>query len=155
MNSRIYDSIKKQLNEILQKKYNIKTDLVWSKPHSSDLGDLSFPLFNVAKEISQSPHDIGQEILNSFSKNDIIDKIELKGGFLNLFLNQNEFAKSTLLDIISAEVYGKSDTRKNERIIVEHTSANPISPLHIGNIRNSILGDVIGRLYKFLGAKNI
>ena len=153
MNTRIYDSIKKQLNEILQKKYNIKTDLVWSKPHSSDLGDLSFPLFNVAKEISQSPHDIGQEILNSFSKNDIIDKIELKGGFLNLFLNQNEFAKSTLLDIISAEVYGKSDTRKNERIIVEHTSANPISPLHIGNIRNSILGDVIGRLYKFLGAK--
>jgi arginyl-tRNA synthetase len=152
MNSRVYDSIKEQLQKILQEKYNTTVELVWSKPPSSDLGDISFPLFNVAKETSRSPQDIGQELIGSFSKTNIVEKIELKGGFLNLFLNRSEFTKSILLEIISSETYGKSDARKNERIIVEHTSANPISPLHIGNIRNSILGDVIGRMYKFLGA---
>ncbi len=152
MNSRIYDSIKEQLQEILLKKYKVTTELVWSKPHTSDLGDISFPLFNVAKETSKSPQDVGQELISNLSKTEIIEKVELKGGFLNIFLNQNEFTKLTLLNIVSTDVYGKSNSRKDERVIVEHTSANPISPLHIGNIRNSILGDVIGRMYRFLGA---
>lgn len=153
MYSRIYDSIKNQLQEILKDKHDITTELVWSKPHSSNLGDLSFPLFNVAKETSLTPQDIGKELIENFPMMSIIDRFELKGGFLNLFINQNEFAKIILSEIISLDKYGKSNLKEKKRIIVEHTSANPISPLHIGNIRNSILGDVIGRLYRFLGAK--
>ena len=153
MYSRIYDSIKNQLQEILQDKHDITTELVWSKPPSSNLGDLSFPLFNVAKETSLTPQDIGKELIENFPMMSIIDRFELKGGFLNLFINQNEFAKIILSEIISLDKYGKSNLKEKKRIIVEHTSANPISPLHIGNIRNSILGDVIGRLYRFLGAK--
>ncbi|NPD88569.1 MAG: arginine--tRNA ligase [Asgard group archaeon] len=152
MTERIYEYQKNILEKILEDKYDLKTSLIWSKPPSSDLGDISFPLFNVAKQLSIPPSELAIAIQESFSEPKYINKVEIQGGFLNLYLNKQSFSLDTLLKILSDAKYGQSTIKSSERIIVEHTSSNPTGPLHIGHFRNSILGDVIGRLFRFMGA---
>ncbi len=152
MTSRIHDDTVRQIKEIIKEEYDIETDIIWSKPPSSDLGDLSFPLFNVCKLLEISPAELGKIIIEKFDLGKFIEKVDLQGGFLNIFFQKDNFAENTLQNIITQTKYGQSSIKSSERIIVEHTSSNPTGPLHIGNVRGSILGDVLGRLYKFLGA---
>lgn len=153
MSSRVYDDIKDAITKVLKSKYKRELDLNWTFPRSSELGDISFPLFKMSKELKESPQEIGNFILENLPKTDIIEKSALHGGFLNIFLKKSEFFSKLLNNIQEQEKYGASRVRSNERIIVEHTSSNPTGPLHVGNVRSSIIGDVIGRLYKFLGAE--
>jgi len=152
MPSRIHNDIESQIKEIIKEEYDVKTDIIWSKPPSSDLGDLSFPLFNVSKLLDLSPSELGKILIEKFAFEKFVEKVEFQGGFLNMFFKKNSFAENTLQNITSQSKYGQSSDRSSERIIVEHTSSNPTGPLHIGNVRGSILGDVLGRLYKFLGS---
>ncbi len=152
MSSRIYDTIKDKIKEILKEQYNLDTEVVWTKPPSPKMGDISFPLFNIAKIQKSTPNEIGQKLTEKLSMPEYINKLELKDGFLNIFLEKNFFTKNTLLETIKQPNYGQNTSKTSERIIIEHTSSNPVGPLHIGNVRGSVLGDVLGRLYKFQGA---
>ena len=152
MSSRIYERIKDKIKEIIKEEYDLETEVVWTKPPSPKMGDISFPLFNIAKVQKSKPKDIGEILSEKLSIPEFICKLEFKDGFLNIFLKKNSFAKHTLLEIIKQPNYGQSTSKASERIIIEHTSSNPVGPLHIGNVRGSVLGDVLGRLYKFQGA---
>lgn len=152
MISRPYDETKLLIESYLKKEYSTKSDLIWSKPPSMELGDISFPLFNIAKELKIGPKDLGEKIISEISFPDIIEKVNLQGGFLNLTFNRNIFVTQVLQTILKPTKYGQNSSLSFERIIVEHTSSNPTGPLHIGNFRGSVLGDVLGRLFSFLGA---
>ena len=152
MPSRVQDDIVSQIKEIIKQEYDVEADIVWSKPPSADLGDISFPLFNISKLLEKTPEDLSKVIIKNFDLEELVEKVEFQGGFLNLFFKKNNFVEKTLQHIIAQTIYGQSSEKSSERIIVEHTSSNPTGPLHIGNVRGSILGDVLGRLYKFLGA---
>ncbi|MHA2308997.1 MAG: arginine--tRNA ligase domain-containing protein, partial [Candidatus Heimdallarchaeaceae archaeon] len=152
MTKRIYEHLRNSFEEILENKYKMKTSLVWSIPPSSDLGDISFPLFNAAKQLSIPPSELADVLQESFSAPNYIQRSELQGGFLNIYLNKQTFFHEVLVAILKDAKYGQNTIKSSERIIVEHTSSNPTGPLHIGHFRNSILGDVIGRLFRFLGA---
>jgi len=68
MKERIYEHLKDLLEKKLEEKYDLQTNLVWSKTPSSDLGDISFPLFNAAKALSLTPSELGTGIQDSFSE---------------------------------------------------------------------------------------
>ena len=72
----------------------------------------------------------------------------MKGPYINFFINYDNFSKQVLKSI--NEDYGKLEP-KNKKVILEHTSANPNGPLHIGHIRNSIIGDSLARVLKSAG----
>ena len=152
MSSRIYERIKDKIKEIIKEEYDLETEVVWTKPPSPKMGDISFPLFNIAKIQKSKPKEIGKILSEKLSIPEFISKLEFRDGFLNIFLKKNSFAKHTLLETIKQPNYGQSTSKSSERIIIEHTSSNPVGPLHIGNVRGSVLGDVLGRLYKFQGA---
>ncbi len=152
MISRPYDEIKHLIENYLKKEFSLKSDLIWSKPPSAELGDISFPLFNIAKELKIKPDELGEKIISEISFPDIIEKVSLQGGFLNLAFNRSIFVTQVFQTILEQTKYGQNSTMSSERIIVEHTSSNPTGPLHIGNFRGSVLGDVLGRLFSFLGA---
>lgn len=119
------------------------------QPPRADMGDISTSVaFELARKIKRSPMDISQEILDAIKKPDIINRVESKGPYLNFFINYNQFSKLVLNSIY--ENYGYLEN-KNEKVILEHTSANPNGPLHIGHIRNSILGDSLARILKTAG----
>ncbi len=112
-------------------------------------GDFAFPCFAQAKVEKKEPQEVAQELAKKL-KGKLIKKAEAKDGFVNITINPAGIS-SVLLDEIasSREDYGKG--KKQGKIIVEHTSANPDAPLHVGHIRNSILGDSMVRILQFSG----
>lgn len=120
-------------------------------PLNPDMGDLTSTLsFELAKKLKKSPVDVSQMIIKELNRGKYFKKIEAKGPYINFFIDYDKFVKEFLSDI--NEDYGNL-TQKNLKIVLEHTSANPNGPLHIGHIRNGIIGDCLSRLLKVSGNK--
>ena len=112
-------------------------------------GDFAFPCFAYAKSAGKSPQAVAEGLAAKL-KGDFIEKAEAKDGFVNITLNPNKVAEALLAEITSMkENYGKGTAKG--KLIVEHTSANPDAPLHVGHLRNSIIGDSMVRILKFAG----
>jgi len=85
----------------------------------------------------------------------LIGSVRAEGqGYVNFYANLARLASLTLgsARTLDAE-YGYVKTDRPERVIVEHTSANPIHPIHIGQGRNSVLGDSLARILEARGHK--
>ena len=142
----IISSIKKVLLE-LGYKYEIKLEI----PPSEDMGDFAFPCFSLAPILKKSPTDIAKEISTRIEKTKWIEKTQIKGAYINFFLNRDDLNTQTLKTIINKrEKYGFLE-KKNKKVIIEHTSANPNGPLHVGRARNPIIGDTVVRIFKTAG----
>ena len=116
-----------------------------------NMGDFAFPCFLLAPIIKKSPKEIANEIATSIEKPNFITKVEAKGGYVNFFVDDKYLISSTLKSILEMkEKYGQLQ-KKNKKVIIEHTSANPNGPLHVGRARNPIIGDTIVRIYKAAG----
>jgi len=117
-------------------------------------GDLSVPLFRLYKEVGL-PADLVRsklgEALNRV-EHPLLAPRGIVGDFLNLNVNVKEYAPVVLDSILElGPRYGELPSEKTERIIVEFVSANPIHPLHIGHLRNAVLGDSLVRLLRSRG----
>jgi arginyl-tRNA synthetase len=143
------ESIKSLENAISHLGWEIPKDIRVEEPPNPELGDVASSVsFQLAKGLKRSPMDITKELLSVIVTPDIFKKIDSKGPYINFFADYNKFSK-IVLDSVK-EDYGKLEG-KNRKIILEHTSANPNGPLHIGHIRNSIIGDSLARVLKSAG----
>ncbi|BDC19900.1 arginine--tRNA ligase [Acidianus sp. HS-5] len=109
-------------------------------PTKEQIADLALPLPSVTKNFNVEVKEY---------KGRLIKEVWRDGVFINAKLNYKELLKEIFTNF--SEDYGIIKTEKPLRIIVEHTSANPIHPLHIGHLRNSILGDTLARMLKARG----
>lgn len=129
-----------------------------SIPAHSEFGHYST---NVAMRLApiekKAPLNIAEElkekILNSAPKG-LFSKIEtVAPGFLNFWLS-DEFLRKELLAIYkNKKKFGRSNIGKGKRIIVEHSSNNIAKPMHVGHLRNTILGDSLANVFEALGYK--
>lgn len=120
-------------------------------PPSPDIGDFAFACFPLAKILKKSPVDIAEEIAKVIQPKRWVKKIETDRGYVNFFIDEDKLAKETVKLIRELdEQYGGFE-KKREKVIIEHTSANPNGPLHVGRARNPIIGDTLVRLYRFYG----
>lgn len=116
-------------------------------------GDFSFPCFNLTKTFKKSPILIAKEISEKIGKSELIEKVVVENAYLNFYINKEKLKEITLNSILNLkEDYGKGEEKK-ERIILEHTSANPTGPLHVGRARNPIIGDTLARILRKAGYK--
>ena len=149
----VYEA-RNEIVSILKKalsKLKYETDIKLEKPPEEKMGDFAFPCFSIAKTAKKSPNLIADEVIRTIEKTSWVEKIEKNGAYINFFINQKKTASETLeLIIKNKEKYGFLD-QKNKKVIVEHTSANPNGPLHVGRARNPIIGDTIARIYKTAG----
>ena len=152
MVTRPIEEIQGIISNYLKDKHNVETELLFSKTPSAEKGDISFPLFNVAKKMNISPNNLYDLLISELTLPEFIEKTEFEKGFLNIGFKKDIFTLYTLESILNKEKYGQNNILDKERIIVEHTSSNPTGPLHIGNFRGSVLGDVLARLFDYLGA---
>jgi len=126
-------------------------------PKDSKNGDYAFPCFRLAKELKKAPPIIANEIkekldsILSENQDEIIEKIEIAGGYLNFFINKNILVSEVLKEISSNEEYGKSELGKGKNIIVEYSAPNIAKPFHIGHLRTTLIGNALYRVYKYLG----
>ena len=114
-------------------------------------GDYAFPCFPLAGFLKKSPQEIAQNIASRLSDLSWIQKTEIQGGYLNFYVDEQQLVRKTLdLILTHKEEYGHLN-KKNQKIIIEHTSANPNGPLHVGRARNPLIGDTLVRLYRAAG----
>lgn len=104
-----------------------------------DQGDLSLPCFPFAKQLGRNPAEIATELCNSLSGN---FDVAATGGYLNFKARSDWLASKVLQEI---EMPGE------KKVLIEHTSANPNGPFHVGRARNAILGDTLVRLNRLYG----
>ena len=144
---------KQKIIEILQKATNQK-EIEIEIPPDSSMGDYAFPCFSLAKVYKKNPADIAKELKDKINEEGIIDRIEVKGPYLNFFVNKNKIAEDTLKKIIKEkDKYGSSNVGKGKKALIEHTSINPNASPHVGRARNALIGDSITGLLKFQGYK--
>lgn len=123
-----------------------------------DMGDYAFPCFRLAKELKKAPQAIAEELKIKIesSKNDVIESVEVAGGYLNFYINKNILIKDTIEEIDNQkENYGKTDIGNGKTILVEYSSPNIAKPFHIGHLRNTLIGRTLYNMYKFLGYNTI
>jgi len=132
---------------ILEKGYGEVNFVV--EPSRSGFGDITCNVaFLLAQSLKKTPKEIAQEFVGAYdtSLSKEIDKVEAhQSGYLNFFLDAHSFNKAVLLES-QKENYGNIDIGKNSKLIVEHTSVNPNKALHIGHLRNVVIGDAISRI---------
>jgi arginyl-tRNA synthetase len=117
----------------------------------SGMGDFAFPCFSLAPLAKKSPNELAKEIVKNIVKSTWIIKVEAVGGYVNFFLDFSSLTSATLQSVLKKkESYGYLPHRK-KKIIIEHTSANPNGPLHVGRARNPIIGDTLVRIFKAAG----
>jgi arginyl-tRNA synthetase len=118
-------------------------------PPKRELGDLAWPgALPLARELKTAPRQIAEKINESAKWPDEIIRVEIAGpGFLNLFLDRN----LVLAGLLSGE--DADNALAGTKTIVEHTAINPNKAAHIGHLRNSVLGDILGRCLRSLGAE--
>lgn len=125
------------------------------KPSNLTHGHLASSLcFGLAKKLKQKPSDLSIQLVNAVDKSrfDLISRVEALGGYINFYLDFPKFSALTLESIKQfGQEYGFVKTDVPAKVIVEHTSVNPLHPIHIGQARNPMLGDAIARILKCRG----
>jgi arginyl-tRNA synthetase len=106
--------------------------------------------FVLAKEQKKNPASIAASLVEELKSDPGLSgiSVEAKGPYINFLFGPDYVVKT--LKIASKTGYG-SGTARRERVVLEHTSANPNGPLHVGHIRNSIIGDTIARCFRKAG----
>lgn len=150
LNNDIIKNITENITEAL-KKLGIIDSPIYEEPPSREMGDIAYPMFKYAKFLKQNPALIAEKVKEDIQNNPLIDKVEIKNGYLNIFLNKNTIAITLLEKILEKkEEFGKSES-KNSKILIEFSSPNTNKPLHLGHCRNNAIGDSISRILKFNG----
>ncbi|WP_456482624.1 arginine--tRNA ligase [Methanopyrus sp.] len=116
--------------------------------------DLATPVaLSLAKELDENPRELAETIIEESDLEDVVfvEEAWVEGpGFINLKLDRSQYAALTLRSIFYyGEEYGSLDLGMGRPVILEHTSANPNGPLHIGHGRNAIIGDILARCMVF------
>jgi len=114
-------------------------------PHADLASSVSFRL---APSLRKSPASIAADLHKALSGDlRYVDRIELAGPYLNFFMSQ-----AYLAEVVNRALADDCWTgRMTQKVIVEHTSANPDGPLHVGHIRNSVIGDTLVRILRRAG----
>ncbi len=119
------------------------------EPSKKGFGDVSCnACFLLAKPLKKKPNEIAQTISENYQKylSDLISKVEAHpSGNLNFFANMVKFNELVIKNSIKDD-YGFLDIGKKSKIVVEHTSVNPNKALHIGHVRNIMIGDILARI---------
>ncbi|MFQ5781423.1 MAG: arginine--tRNA ligase [Nitrosopumilus sp.] len=144
----LIDEIDNNLNKILDDLS--VTNVAFSvEPAKPGFGDASSNIsFLLSRQLKKSPKDIAEMLSEKYQtcKNTLVLKSEAHpSGYLNFFADWGKLGQLILSESHLLE-FGDVDIGKNSSIVVEHTSVNPNKALHIGHIRNIIIGDIISRI---------
>ncbi len=125
-------------------------DALLEIPPSQEMGDFAFPCFSLAKSMKKAPNMIAQELAQKIGSDNIIKEVRSVGPYLNFFVNKEMMAEKVLKVIFKDKDYGKCKPNKKV-VLVESPGPNTNKPLHLGHLRNLILGHSILHIFGFNG----
>ena len=146
-------SLSKIVSNFLEKEYKILIDDFEFQLTKKDFeGDLTLVLFPIAKKINLNPQEFGDKLGSHLVNiNQNIRKFNIVSGFLNLVITDSfyiEFIES----IIDDSKYGHIESNgSSPTLMIEYSSPNTNKPLHLGHIRNNLLGFSISEILRANG----
>jgi len=153
------EECRKSLQQAMVKLYPklIVPEISFETPPTPEFGELASSIcFELAKQLRKKPIALAEEIVRAVDKSKLqfVETVKAAGeGYVNFYVNYSKLAESAVESARKQIKYGYVKTDKPVEVIVEHTSANPIHPLHIGAARNPILGDALARMLMARGHK--
>lgn len=130
----------------------VETSIMLQKTRKDVLGDFSFNVFPFVKNSGKSPETLANLLGEELMKLNEVSKFEVVKGFLNLVIEEQYW-----IDLLNNQVhnptYGFSEPNTKETVLIEYSSPNTNKPLHLGHIRNNLLGYSIAEIVKANGNK--
>lgn len=117
-------------------------------------GDITIVVFPLVKQIKGNPIEIGTRLGNYLTENvQMVSKFNVVQGFLNLVIDDTYYTKF-FKDILANEHFGFATPKEGAKaVMVEYSSPNTNKPLHLGHIRNNLLGYAVAEILKAAGNK--
>jgi len=150
----IQANLQKATQTALQELYQAEIDTVEFQATRKDFeGDITIVVFPFLRKIKGNPVEIGTKLGEYLQKNvkEVTDYNVVKG-FLNLVLSEEYFLEN-FYQVYKNSKFGIVDSKKPEAIMVEYSSPNTNKPLHLGHIRNNLLGYSVAEILKAAGNK--
>ena len=149
----IKSEISNLASKFLNKNFSIKADYIEIQNTRKEFkGDITIVLFPYLKDINKDKSEFGKEFGEFITKNSInISNFNIAGGFLNLTISDNYYL-NFINSIRDNLFFGKAES-SDETYVVEFSSPNTNKPLHLGHIRNNLLGYSISKILEANGKK--
>ena len=123
-------------------------------PKDSSNGDWASTFaMQCAKPLHMAPRKIAESIVANLDlEGSCFDTVTIAGpGFMNFTLNQGWYEQAVRGVFAMGENYGRTESKKPEKVMVEFVSANPTGPMHMGNARGGVLGDCLSSVLDWSG----
>lgn len=125
------------------------------KPKSSEMGDIAFPAFSLAKIERKAPQAIASDIAEKVNT-DGFEKVVATGPYINFFLDKTAISNHILKTIIAEKAaYGQQDIGHGQNVTLDMSSPNIAKPFSVGHLRSTVIADALGHIYSKLGYNSI
>ena len=125
------------------------------KPKKSNMGDIAFPTFTLAKMMHKAPQIIASELVDQIN-NSYFEKVEAVGPYINFFLNKSEISAQVLKEVIKKrEDYAQVAIGQGRNIVIDLSSPNIAKPFSIGHLRSTVIGDALSNIFQKLGYETV
>ena len=125
------------------------------KPKSSEMGDIAFPAFSLAKVERKAPQAIASEIAEKIDTTGF-EKVVATGPYLNFFLDKAAISNDILKTVLAEKAdYGQQNIGHGQNVTLDMSSPNIAKPFSVGHLRSTVIADALGHIYSKLGYKAI
>ena len=125
------------------------------QPKSSDLGDIAFPAFSLAKIERKAPQAIAADIAEKIDASHF-EKVVATGPYVNFFLDKSQISDQVIKAIIQAGAdYGQQDEGHGGNITIDLSSPNIAKPFSVGHLRSTVIGDALSNIFRKMGYNTI
>ena len=125
------------------------------QPKSSDLGDIAFPAFSLAKVERKAPQAIAADIVEKIDTTHF-DKVVATGPYVNFFLNKAEISGQVIKEVVKEGAdYGQQNEGKGENVTIDLSSPNIAKPFSVGHLRSTVIGDALSNIFRKIGYNTI
>ena len=149
------DILKQHILQAVQELYNVSLENVELQQTKKEfVGDVTLVVFSLLRHIKGNPVQIGEQI-GSYLKEkvgNLVTDFNVIKGFLNLVISDTYYL-NFLTEIKDNPQFGLATPNSKEAILVEYSSPNTNKPLHLGHIRNNLLGYSVAEILKAAGHK--
>lgn len=145
----LFDDVREKILKVIQKEVP-ETEARDIDTDKTGHADFTFTLFRLSKQHGLDPREIFRKVESAVKGEGYLENVELQGSYIN-FTVKPSFLYNTIKESLEVKKQFPDTFEDPERVSVEHTSANPTGPLHVGRARNSIIGDSTAKLLQRYG----